>query len=85
MHRIKIPQQEFALKMQGGGLMREGGGAYLWDTTVTIMRHKVSQQLEYKHGLIIVLVPKLSGTMHTSKSTLTLNLLHITSVEYSNN
>ena len=23
---IKIPQQDFALKMQGGGLMREGGG-----------------------------------------------------------
>ena len=34
MRGIKIPQQEFALKMQGG-LMREGGGgAYLWDTTV---------------------------------------------------
>ena len=26
---IKIPQQEFTLKMQ-----MEGGGAYLWDTTV---------------------------------------------------
>ena len=31
MRGIKIPQYEFALKMQG--LMREGG-AYLWDTTV---------------------------------------------------
>ena len=32
MRGIKIPQQEFALKMQGG-LMREGG-AYLRDITV---------------------------------------------------
>ena len=36
MSGIKIPQQEFALKMQGGGLMREGG-MYLRDTTVTIL------------------------------------------------
>ena len=29
MHGIKIPQYEFALKMQGGGgLMREGGGIF---------------------------------------------------------
>ena len=34
MRGIKIPQQEFALKMQGG-LMHEGG-AYLWDTTVHV-------------------------------------------------
>ena len=27
MRGIKIPQQEFALKMQGG-LMREGGGVF---------------------------------------------------------
>ena len=33
MLRIKIPLHDFALKMQGG-LMREGGGAYLRDTTV---------------------------------------------------
>ena len=34
MYGIKTPQQDFALKMQGG-LMREGGGgAYLRDTTV---------------------------------------------------
>ena len=26
MHGIKIPQQDFGLKMQGGELMREGGG-----------------------------------------------------------
>ena len=32
MRGIKIPQQDFALKMPGG-LMREGG-AYLRDTTV---------------------------------------------------
>ena len=25
MRGIKIPQQEFVLQMQGGGLMREGG------------------------------------------------------------
>ena len=37
MRGIKIPQQDFELKMPGG-LMREGGGggggAYLRDTTV---------------------------------------------------
>ena len=35
MHGIKIPLQDFVLKMQRE-LMREGGGgggAYLWDTT----------------------------------------------------
>ena len=32
MRSIKIPQQEFALKMQGGAYAR--GGAYLRDTTV---------------------------------------------------
>ena len=26
MHGIKIPQQDFRLKMQGGELMREGAG-----------------------------------------------------------
>ena len=38
MRGIKIPQYEFALKMQGG-LMREGGGggAYLRDTTVVYL------------------------------------------------
>ena len=35
MRGIKIPQYEFALKMQGG-LMCEGGGAYLQDTTVCV-------------------------------------------------
>ena len=39
MRGIKIPQQDFALKMLGG-LMREvgggGGGAYLQDTTVLV-------------------------------------------------
>ena len=35
MRGIKIPQQDFALKMQGGGgLMLEGGSTYLWDITV---------------------------------------------------
>ena len=37
MRGIKIPQYEFALKMQGG-LMREGG-AYLRDTTVLYNYH----------------------------------------------
>ena len=32
MGGIKIPQQEFMLKMQGGAYAR--GGVYLWDTTV---------------------------------------------------
>ena len=31
---IKIPQYEFALKMQGGGGAYARGGAYLRDTTV---------------------------------------------------
>ena len=34
MQGIKIPQQDFALKMQGGGLMHEGG-TYLQDTMVS--------------------------------------------------
>ena len=32
MREIKIPPQDFALKMQGGAYAR--GGVYLWDTTV---------------------------------------------------
>ena len=35
MHGIKIPLQDFVLKMQGE-LMREGG-AYLRDTTVDVI------------------------------------------------
>ena len=40
MRGIKIPQQDFALKRQGG-LMREGG-VYLRDTTVynTVADHR---------------------------------------------
>ena len=34
MHGIKIPQQEFVLKMQGGGGAYVRGVAYLQDTTV---------------------------------------------------
>ena len=36
MRGIKIPQQDFVLKTQGGGggLCTRGGGAYLRDTTV---------------------------------------------------
>ena len=34
MHGIKIPQQDFALKMPGGSLCARGAGAYLRDTTV---------------------------------------------------
>ena len=33
MPGIKIPQQDFALKMQGGAYVR-GGGGYLRDTTI---------------------------------------------------
>ena len=33
MHGIKIPQQDFALKMQGRG------GAYLQDTTIQSWNH----------------------------------------------
>ena len=46
MRGIKIPQYEFALKMQGGGrgggLMHEGG-TYLQDTTVHITCKKTRQ------------------------------------------
>ena len=36
MRGIKIPQYEFALKMQGAYAR---GGAYLWDTTVLQFFH----------------------------------------------
>ena len=42
MRGIKIPLQDFALKMQGrgggggGGGAYARGGAYLWDTTVIV-------------------------------------------------
>ena len=36
MRRIKIPQQDFALKMPGGAYAQ--GGAYLRDTTVLFYR-----------------------------------------------
>ena len=38
MHGIKIPQQDFALKM--GGLIREGK-AYLRDTTVLVLHRRL--------------------------------------------
>ena len=45
MHRIKIPQQDFALKMQGGrGLMREGGRIC---GTLQYIKH--SSQIEHAH------------------------------------
>ena len=52
MRGIKIRQQDFALKMLGGGgLMREGGGgAYLRDTTVPskpAYRVAISQLVRY--------------------------------------
>ena len=37
MSGIKIPQYEFALKMQGGAYAR--GGAYLRDTTVVVLTY----------------------------------------------
>ena len=36
MHGIKIPLQDFALKMQGGLMHEGGGGAYLWDPMVQL-------------------------------------------------
>ena len=42
MRGIKIPQQDFALRMSGG-LMHEGGGGgggYLWDTTGILSQSK---------------------------------------------
>ena len=47
MRGIKIPQQDFALKMQvggGGGGAYAQGGAYLWDTTVIFFPVFVSYQ-----------------------------------------
>ena len=32
MHGIKIPQQDFGLKMQGGGLCMGGGGGHICGT-----------------------------------------------------
>ena len=42
MRGIKIPLQDFALKMQGGAYAR-GGGAYLRDTTVSYVLLKCTQ------------------------------------------
>ena len=44
MRRIKIPQQDFELKMPGG-LMCEGG-AYLRDTTVFLSPTGIQKQSE---------------------------------------
>ena len=41
MRGIKIPQYEFALKMQGGAYAR--GGAYLRDTTVVLYHESVGR------------------------------------------
>ena len=54
MRGIKIPQQDFALKRQGG-LMREGGGAYLRDTTVYIFFYRVAR-CQASMAQVIVLV-----------------------------
>ena len=40
MHGIIIPQQDFALKMQGGAYAR--GGAYLRDSTVVLFNISVN-------------------------------------------
>ena len=44
MHGIKIPQYEFALKMQGGLCAR---GAYLRDTTVCVSNMEDVTYFEY--------------------------------------
>ena len=54
MRGIKIPQYEFVLKIQGGGLCTRGG-AYLRDTTVTVFQQKLNLHIgiepEIKHGV----------------------------------
>ena len=55
MCEIKIPQQDFVLKMQGGLMRKAGGGAYLCDTTVSPLR-----LVEYKHSLLFY-----SGALRT--------------------
>ena len=47
MRRIKIPQQDFVLKRQGGGAYARGEGAYLWDTTVKTNHPGGSLQATY--------------------------------------
>ena len=46
MRRIKIPQQDFALKMQGGGAYARGGGVFaghymygIHDSCITALPH----------------------------------------------
>ena len=60
---IKIPQQDFALKMQGGGLMHEGG-RICGDTTVLVSVSKSRVQVHvtqyyrqpcmYLHSLVFM-------------------------------
>ena len=47
MHRVKIPLQDFALKMQGELMHGGGGGGHIYGT------------LEYPHQHIIALYPLL--------------------------
>ena len=54
MLEIKIPLQEFALKMQGGGLMHEGGifaGHYSNAATVFLRSDSYSVQLLFECGI----------------------------------
>ena len=48
MRGIKIPQYEFALKMQGGGLMREGGRICGTLRYTYIIMYRLVVQLEYQ-------------------------------------
>ena len=53
MRWIKIPPQDFALKMQGGGLCARG--AYLRDTTVNRAMVRICtmiRRVEYSHGRV---------------------------------
>ena len=47
MRTIKIPQQDFALKTQGGGAYARGG-AYLRDTTVNSLEIPTHLPTVYK-------------------------------------
>ena len=55
MHGIKIPQQDFVLKMQGGLMHGDGGGggggAYLRDTMVLCWGHSEEAKYACKHSL----------------------------------
>ena len=54
---VKIPLQDFALKMQGGAYAR--GGAYLRDTTVCVESAKISLPSKLSSAYLIVFLSML--------------------------